>query len=426
MAAVAQQTAPPLMHFALAWYYLDAGYYIRRWGWDGTDHDKAWLLMRNGIVYYIGDGVDRICQGTKGATRGDVMAEDLLARDWTTLGIGCDGASDCPCGDAILNSLIPALYTEDETDVTLDLDNPNSTLGLGACDLPPRNWLDALPSDGCDCFTPLDPDTPQRDLLPASNDNGSARGGSGGGDSGGGSTSLTSGSGGGGGGGGGGAVPKKKTKTTGGASLVMTLTRTSDTPVSCDEHGVCPAAAPNGVYSWFGSATFSAPGNTNAWSTILRVNSVFGITAVSLGNVSDGGTKTFGPIAMPAGLAPGAGFTVSVTCTELLGDGQVQKVVAALVPPCDCAVIRCPDPENPEMEMSCPDGEMLAPDTCDCIPVPACDSGKQWSDAAQACCDEAGTDLGYTCDGTTKITTLADGDCGTTTSEETDSPDCGA
>ena len=181
-----ESKAPSLMHFPLARLYCEeGGYAIRRAIWDGSQggHELAWLIFSNGIYYYVTAPGSRIVRGThiSGVTtiRGDVMGEDLLATDWTTLKVGCTQGSDCVCGDQIILQGVvgfPTSVTQSGTPA-VNITDPNAAKGLAACELPPADWLAGIPSESeCDCYTPVSfgETTPSTPLADPTNGNGGA------------------------------------------------------------------------------------------------------------------------------------------------------------------------------------------------------------------------------------------------------------
>lgn len=496
---MATPSAPPLMHFPLAALYAQAGYAIRLASWDGSvgGHEVAWLFVRNALFYYANSSGARIAQGgVEGGAAGDVTAEDMAESTWTTLGVGCDFSSACACGDALLLQGVPGFPQAIEASVepVFSLSAPNASMGLYGCDLPPSDWMARLAAaSDCACYTAptfggtLAPEPP---LPRITNTNGGAApgtlapeaaikgreeeeaGGVGvGGAPGGvpppGAAPGAPGAPGGpaappppgapGAPGGGPGGPRSRPRgepfpST--ATVTITATRTNDAPVECigTSETSCPDAAPPD-YQWIGSVTLSAPDSANAWSTTIRRNGIDGGVIVWTGNLSDTGTHDFGPIFPAAGIAPGAGFTFSVVCNELLGDGVCSDAATVSIPNCEaCDAIVCEDPENAGNQIVCPDRYTLNVDDCfcyedddlcgagqlfdfalgycrdDCSDPGESDAGKvfnpgtgtcecptgySWSGAACLPCADAGTLLSTgPCESGFELLTYADGVCG--------------
>ena len=151
---------------------------------------------------------------------------------------------------------------------------------------------------------------------------------------------------------------------------------------------------------WMGTVSLSAPNNTNAWSTTIRRNDIHGGEVLWTGNLEDGVSHDFTSDMPNSPIKPGQGFTFSVTCNELLGDGSCSDSLAASIPGCEeCGNLQCPvqDPNNPAgppIELVCENGQVLDPVNCVCYDPPMCMSGQHWVDTLMQCCDDAGTEPG--------------------------------
>jgi hypothetical protein len=172
--------------------------------------------------------------------------------------------------------------------------------------------------------------------------------------------------------------------------VTITVTRSNDDPVNCEpmlgtEATQCPEAAPPN-YEWIGSVTLSAPDSTSAWSTIIRRTGLDGGINVWTGNLNDGGTHDFGPIAFASGTAPGANFQFQVRCEELLGDGVCEHAVTVSIPNCDgCGVIPCETTPGSGIQKTCGEGYTLSLLDCECYEDGSCPGGEIY-DAALGMC----------------------------------------
>lgn len=150
----------------------------------------------------------------------------------------------------------------------------------------------------------------------------------------------------------------------------------------------CPDVAPND-YQWIGSVTLSAPDSGNAWSTTIRRTGLDGGIVVWTGNLSDGGTHDFGPVAFAAGTAPGANFQFQVTCNELLGDGTCGDSVTVNIPNCEaCDAVDCEDPPGSGTQKVCPVGTTLNIFDCYCYEDNTCPDGQVFDSSLGYCRDD--------------------------------------
>ena len=246
-----------------------------------------------------------------------------------------------------------------------------------------------------------------------------------------------------------------------GPSVTIVAVRSNDDPVPCEpfpgsDATRCPEVAPTN-YEWSGTVELTAAGNTNSWSTTIRRNGVDGGEVVWTGLLEDGGTHDFGPVGQPAGIAPGGSFTFSVTCKELLGDGNCSDADTASVPGCnlfDCGAIPCETFPGSGISKTCPEGYNLSIIDCECYDYtcpdgtifnPAtggcdeechdgkvniggecvCPEGTFWNGGYCEECAELGTLVSQECEGTTQISRFADGNCGQTETITADAEACG-
>lgn len=220
-----------------------------------------------------------------------------------------------------------------------------------------------------------------------------------------------------------------------GARFTITVTRTDDTPIPCEDVGagglVCPEVAPAGN-SWLGSVTLVDAGSA-AWSVTIRRTGTDGGEVLWHGLMNTGDTEDF-TASQPAGIAPGGSFNIQVNGEEFGGGGGViNKSAGCTVPGCDCGAGACIDPVTLE-PIVCEEGQYLDTGSCICVDDPCPGGGfGQWepccsccvepcgdgefSSVACECCPAAGTLIGSSCEEGVATNLYHDGDCGTYSEE---------
>lgn len=329
-------TIPALMHFPLAKSLAKQGWRIRRSVMKlmpgesaGPGERKLAWFEKDGSLWYCstweqieGDYVTV----TRVVTASDFTKDDMLAEDWTVLGIECDlGAIDCACAGNDALASVPGYPVEAATqtiNTSFDLLKANARMGLVGCT--PGN-LDG----SCSCQEPSTPDTPSTPETPSTPSTTSPTVGTlSGGGSGlrGGSGSISPGGGGGanlpargsvggssGGGSGGSSSKKQKTKkpkTTNSNSV--TVTGSSDRDECYDSlEGTNPDRDP---VSWSGNFTLNAEGDDLWFYTITFKSQI-----VAQGTCQPGEETGFGPLTVDLP-NPGASYPIQVTCHKPFDD----------------------------------------------------------------------------------------------------------
>ena len=133
-------TIPALMHFPLARRLAEQGWRIRRSimrlmpGQSG-DEMLAWFEYDAGLWYvHTWEGYELV---KRVVTAADFTSADMLAEDWTVLGIECDLAQiECGCAGVGALERVPPYPVDEATEdltPTFDMLTPNARMGLVGC-----------------------------------------------------------------------------------------------------------------------------------------------------------------------------------------------------------------------------------------------------------------------------------------------------